>query len=75
MSEFRYTLLGLKKCVFFSVTKEVKSCMDEPDRETVNWNSVGVLPTKTPPNNNRQGQREQKPEPISPKNPTLSQKH
>ena len=23
--------------------------MDEPDRETLNWNSVGLLPTKTSP--------------------------
>ena len=32
--------------------------MDEPDRETLNWNSVGLLPAKIPPNINRQGQRE-----------------
>ena len=27
-------------------------------RKTLNWNSVGLLPTKTLPNNNGQGQRE-----------------
>ena len=44
--------------LLFCVTKMVKSYMDEPDSETQNWNSVGLLPTKTAPNNNRQGQRE-----------------
>ena len=58
-----------KMLCIFCVTKEVKSCMDEPGRETLNFNSVGLLPTKTPPNNNREGQRELRAELISHKDP------